>query len=125
VLGGAAAVLVLAALATQGSAPARPPSVVPPAPGEPSPPAEIRATPPAGMDGKQTRDWNKIIEELERGHFEDARHKLRDFVARYGQTDETRELGPQLDALGPDLPGRPDGRGRDGPRGRGKKHHDD
>ncbi|HEY0477260.1 MAG TPA: serine/threonine-protein kinase [Kofleriaceae bacterium] len=127
VVGGAAAVLLLAALATQGSAPTRAPSVLPSAAGEPSPPppAEIRATPPAGMDGKQTRDWNKIIEELERGHFEDARHKLRDFEDKYGQTDETRELGPQLDALGPDLRGRPDGRGREGPRGRGKKHHDD
>jgi hypothetical protein len=77
------------------------------------------------MDDKQTRDWNKIVEELERGHFEGARHKLREFEAKYGQTDETRELGPRLDALGPDHPRGP-GRGPDGPpRGRGKKHHGD
>ncbi|HMG21536.1 MAG TPA: serine/threonine-protein kinase [Kofleriaceae bacterium] len=79
---------------------------------------EIRVAPPAGMDGKQTRDWNKIVEELDRGHYDGARHKLREFEDRYGQTDATRALAPQLDQLGPDAP-----RGPAWSRGRGKKHH--
>ena len=88
-----------------------------------SSPTEIRANPPPGMDGRQTRDWNKIFEELDKGHFEGARHKLDEFEDRYGATDQTRELRPQLDALGPDVRGPDHGPG--GPRGRGKKHHDD
>ena len=71
------------------------------------------------MDGKQTRDWNKIIEELQRGHFDGARRKLREFEDRYGQTDETRALAPQLDQLGPDVPASPAWS-----HGRGKKHRD-
>jgi serine/threonine-protein kinase len=125
---GAAILLALAAIASRGSskaplAPIAPalPSLAPtaPAPGTPtSPPTEIRMTPPPGMDGKQSRDWHKIVEELQDGHFEGAREKLREFEDKYGETDETRELRPQLDALGPDV--------RRGPgRGRGKKHRDD
>ncbi|HEU4732822.1 MAG TPA: hypothetical protein VFT22_33230, partial [Kofleriaceae bacterium] len=87
-------------------------------------PAEIRVTPPPGMDGKQTRDWNKIFEELEKGHFEGAQHKLEEFEDRYGETDETRALKSQIDALGPDVPREPEGARGPG-RGRGKKHHDD
>jgi hypothetical protein len=87
-------------------------------------PTEIRANPPPGMDGKQTREWNKIFDELEKGHFEGARHKLDEFEENYGETDETRALKPQLDALGPDVRGSegrgPEGRGEG--RGRGKKH---
>jgi len=131
---GAAAVLVLVAIAARGSSPG---AALPREPSAPSPGRsdrddrddgedrrdlrEIRVTAPVGMDGKQTRDWNKIVEALDRGHYEDARHKLREFEDRYGQTDETRALAPQLDQLGPDAP-----RGPGGPpgHGRGKKHHD-
>jgi hypothetical protein len=82
-------------------------------------PREIRVAPPVGMDGKQTRDWNRIVEALDRGHYEDARHKLREFEDRYGSTDETRALAPQLERLGPDVP-----RGPGGPpgHGHGKRH---
>jgi len=83
------------------------------------PPTQIRATPPPGMDGKQAKDWNKIIDDVKRGHFEGARRKLGEFEDKYGETDETRELQPQLESLGPDV------RGPEGPRGRGKKHRDD
>jgi tRNA A-37 threonylcarbamoyl transferase component Bud32 len=122
-IGGAVVLAIgLLAVATRGSSRA----VLPGTPGaamigDPSAgrPGEIRANPPPGMDGKQTKEWNKIFEELERGHFEGARHKLDEFEDRYGATDETRELRPQLDALGPDVHGRPEGRGR------GKKHHGD
>ncbi|HEX8114022.1 MAG TPA: hypothetical protein VF516_40095, partial [Kofleriaceae bacterium] len=136
---GAAVVLVLVAIAARGSSPVSAPGAA--LPRDPSGAQsldredredrgegddrrdlrDIRMTPPAGMDDKQTRDWNKIADALRRGHYEDARHKLREFEDKYGQTDETRALAPQLDQLGPDDP-----RGPGGPpgHGRGKKHHD-
>jgi eukaryotic-like serine/threonine-protein kinase len=129
---GAAAVLVLVAIAARGSSPGALPREPSGAPAQDRDdrdddrddrrdPREIRATPPVGMDGKQTRDWNKIVDALDRGHYEDARHKLREFEDKYGQTDETRALAPQLEQLGPDVP-----RGPGGPpgHGRGKKHRD-
>jgi hypothetical protein len=117
---GAALVLALVWLAsTRGTSPSRLP--VAPAGHAPSAgrPTEILATPPPGMDGRQIRDWNEIFDELDRGRFEGARRKLDEFEDNYGETDETRDLRPQLDALGPDV-----SRGRGGPRGRGKKHRD-
>ena len=129
---GAAAVLVLVAIAARGSSPGAALSREPSAPAQDRSddrddgddrrdPREIRVTPPVGMDGKQTRDWNKIVEALDRGHYDDARHKLREFEDKYGQTDETRALAPQLEQLGPDVP-----HGPGGPpgHGRGKKHRD-
>jgi eukaryotic-like serine/threonine-protein kinase len=80
---------------------------------------ELRVMPPAGMDDKQIRDWNKIVEELERGHRDGARRKLREFEDRYGQTDETRALSQQLDHLGAEPPRPPEW-----PHGRGKKHRE-
>jgi len=131
-IGGAVALTLLLFASTRGTSPAGVPGV----PGVPAAPAgavatdpfagqptEIRVTPPPGMDGKQTKDWNKIVEELQKGHYEGARHKLTEFEDRYGATDQTRELRPQLDALGPDVRGPEHGPG--GPHGRGKKHHDD
>jgi serine/threonine-protein kinase len=125
-IGGAVVLALILFASTRGTSP----SIVPVAPagavgnaplaGQPT---EIRVTPPPGMDGKQTREWNKIFEEVEKGHFEGARHKLDDFEDRYGTTDQTRELRPQLDALGSDVRGPEHGPG--GPHGRGKKHHDD
>lgn len=123
--------VALVAIALRGSSPAKVPSEAPSEPseqqpadrdgedGDTGPPREIRVTTPAGMDGKQTRDWNKILEELARGEYEGARRKLREFEDKYGQTDETRALAPQLEQL--DRDGR---RGPEWPRGRGKKHRD-
>ena len=125
-LGGAMAVLI-AVLASRGSSTAVIPLAAPPgALADPRPPEaeDIVIAPPAGMNGKQTHDWNKIVDELERGHYDGARHKLREFEDRYGQTDETRALGPQLDALGPDVPRGPDRPHREG-HGRGKNHRGD
>ena len=128
----AAVAIVAVAVATRGTAPARVAGDSAAAPGPASPaapgdepraadddPREVRVMPPAGMDGKQTRDWNKIVEELDRGHHDGARRKLREFESKYGQTDETRELSRQLDRLGPDQPRPPEWS-----RGRGKKHRD-
>jgi serine/threonine-protein kinase len=128
---GAAVVLVLVLIAARGSSPVSAPGALPrdpsggPAPGheDRDDRDELRVTPPVGMDGKQTRDWNKIVEALQRGHHEDARHRLREFEDKYGQTDETRALAPQLEQLGPDVPHGPGPGGPPG-HGRGKKHRD-
>jgi tRNA A-37 threonylcarbamoyl transferase component Bud32 len=120
---GGAIVLAIAVLASTRGSSSRSLPVAPGAPMAGAPftgrPGQIRATPPPGMDGKQTRDWGKIIDELERGRFEGARNKLDEFEDKYGQTDETSELRPQLDALGPDV------RGPGGHRGKGRKHRGD
>jgi serine/threonine-protein kinase len=127
-IGGALVLMIAWLVGTRGSsAPNAPAGALMPDPvaGQPT---EIRLTPPPGMDGKQAKDWNKIAEELRKGHFEGARHKLEEFENKYGATDETRALRPQLDALGPDEPDEPDerrGEGPRGPHGKGRKHHDD
>ncbi len=127
---GAAVIFAIALIArTHGGSP--PGGPIPPigatvADPRPDPPTTIRVAPPAGMDGKQIRDWNKIIDELDKGHFEGARHKLDEFEDHHGETDETRDLRSQLDALGPDLERGPDDvRRPGGSHGRGKKHRDD
>ncbi|MEO7731197.1 MAG: hypothetical protein ABIY55_09515 [Kofleriaceae bacterium] len=89
-----------------------PPRALAPAPAIAPAPAVLAA--PPGMDGKQSKKWNQIFEELDKGHREGARHKLDEFEDHYGELDETRALRTQLDALGPDAP-----------RGRGKRAHDD
>jgi eukaryotic-like serine/threonine-protein kinase len=136
---GGAVVLAIAlfALARGGAHPGKPIAPIGATVSDPRPvpPTEIRVAPPAGMDGKQTRDWNKIFDELAKGHFEGARHKLEEFEDHYGETDQTQELraqiGAQIDALGPDVGRGPDGfrapdgfRSPGGSHGRGKKHHD-
>ncbi|HET7500501.1 MAG TPA: serine/threonine-protein kinase [Kofleriaceae bacterium] len=121
-IGGAVA-LAIALFATTRGGPAPSAQLAPATTGpRDERPTEIQVTPPSGMDARQTRDWNKIIEELERGHLDGARRKLEEFEDHHGETDETRALRSQLDALGSDVP-----RGPEGPRGRGrgKKHHDD
>lgn len=123
-IAGTVVLATLVFVSTRGSSPPR--SLAPdpaavralaPAPATRDEPAREEPTvitAPLGMDGKQRKEWNKIFDELDKGHREGARHKLDEFEDHYGQIDETRALRSQLDALGPDAP-----------RGRGKKHHDD
>jgi eukaryotic-like serine/threonine-protein kinase len=132
-LGGAGLLAIAIAASLRGAPPASAPDAVRgpgvPAATDPEAPAGVRVTPPAGMDGKQTRDWNKIFDELDKGHHDGARHKLGEFEDHYGETDETRALRSQLEALGADGPRELDGpRGAGGPRGphgKARKHHDD
>jgi len=117
----ALATVLLATLrgfSTPRAIPSAPASLPAPAAAPSEPPAPI--TEPPGMDGKQRKDWNKIFDELDKGHRDGARHKLDEFEDHYGELDATRALRSQLDALGPDDP-----HGRDEPHGRGKKHHGD
>jgi serine/threonine-protein kinase len=116
-LGGAAVALLAFAL-TRGPA-AAPAAVAPTA-------APAAAPEPPARTGKQAKDWNKVLEEIDRGHYDGARHKLDELEDRYGETDDTRALRQQLDALGPEPHDPPEPPRPPGPpgHGRGKKHHD-
>jgi hypothetical protein len=112
IAGGAALALILiAVLATRGpsSSRASPPAAPAAAAGPEEAsdyaevPSQIDATPPPNLNGRSARDWNHIVEELERGHFEGARHKLDEFERRWGGTPETQHLRDQLERLPPDL----------------------
>ncbi|HEY0193777.1 MAG TPA: protein kinase [Kofleriaceae bacterium] len=71
--------------------------------------------PPPGLDGKQTKDWRKIFDQLDKGHVDEARHKLDELEHKYGATDDTRRLRAQLDATPPSGPPGPPGPGHDPP----------
>jgi serine/threonine-protein kinase len=83
-----------------GGSPSQPDVVTPPS----APPVE---------SPEAARDWNKIVDDVRKGHYGPARHHLDEFEERYGETDESRTLRDQL----PDDPGPP------GKRKRGK--HED
>ena len=69
---------------------------------------------PAPVESPEAaRDWNRIVDDVRRGHYGPARHHLDEWEQRYGETDESRQLRDQL----PDDPGPP------GKRKHGK--HDD
>jgi serine/threonine-protein kinase len=135
----AAAVLAIAVLAaTRGASPAAEigAGVVPAASaadrfGGASDPASPPGRPgPPGLADKQRKDWNKIIEDSERGHLEAARHKLGDYEDRYGETDETRALRAEIDGLDSeptdaDRPAPPDDHRGGPPHGRHKKRKGD
>ncbi len=104
---GAGALVLVAVLAAKCSAPQQPssmgaPGAMPAAQG----PLEI-ATPPM-RDGKAAKDWNKVLDHLERGKFSDARKKLGEWERKHGATEETEALRRQLDAMGHDRDGRDD-----------------
>ena len=76
--------------------------------------------PPAAdpmMDEHAAHDWNRIVDDVRRGHYSKAREHLDDWERRYGETDESRQLKDQLPDEDP--PGPP------GPPGRGKHKHGD
>ena len=116
---GAAALVVIGALAARCSGPANTQSMTAPSasPSAPRPtptpssgPIEI-ATPPM-RDGKAAKDWNKILDQVARGNFSGAKRKLWEWERKHtnGATPETEALRTQLDAMGSD---REDERGRD------------
>jgi hypothetical protein len=68
-------------------------------------PASVPAiiAPPPDVSGKAARDWNRLVEELQRGHYEGARHKLDDYERKWGATAKTEALREQLDTLPRDV----------------------
>jgi serine/threonine protein kinase len=96
-----------AAAATGDVAPALPPTPQPPDPQQ-----------PPVLDKHAAKDWQKIADDVRRGHYEPARHHLEEFEERYGETPESRALRDQLDAL-------PEHDRPPGPPGRGKGKHRD
>jgi len=98
----AAAMIVVAVAATHGKpreAPAAPPAPAL-APDDPRTPEEI--------DEKRAKEWNKIVDEVHKGHLDGARRKLDDWERKFGPTAESADLRSQLDAAMPGEPSRPD-----------------
>jgi hypothetical protein len=62
-------------------------------------PPEFNVAVPQAMDGKQAKDWQKLIDELQQGDFASVRDRLDGIEARYGQSRETQHLRDQLDQL--------------------------
>ena len=80
-------------------------------PTAPPPDQPIEIVDPPMPGGKSEKDWRKVIDHIERGHFREARKKLGEWERKYGATTETASLRSQLESRA-DL---------DGPH----RHHDD
>jgi serine/threonine protein kinase len=75
-----------------------------------------RFDPPEMTDEHQIKDWNKIVDQLDKGHYDDAKRKLDEWEHDYGENETTKALHRTLDAL-PDRGPRKRGKGRGhGPR---------
>jgi hypothetical protein len=102
---GAAAVLFIGLLAARcGSS--KEGAQVPPSIGLGAtlPQGPLRIETPPMRDGRAAKDWNKILDQIERGNFSGAKRKLWEWERKHGDgaTPETEALRTQLDALGPD-----------------------
>lgn len=83
-----------------------------------TPPDEpIQIADPPMQGGKSEKDWHKVVEHIERGHYREARKKLDDWERKYGSTPETESLRAQLADRPDDEP--------DPPGHRGRRHEDD
>jgi serine/threonine protein kinase len=91
---GAMAVLLIAILIA-----ARSPGSGPSSAGTGAIPGPIRIDPPPIRDKRAAKDWNKLIEQVQRGRIDEALDKLEEFEDRHGVTPETDALRAQLQAL--------------------------
>ena len=68
--------------------------------GAPVPPPQgpIQIADPPMPGGKSEKDWNKVVEHVERGHYREARKKLGEWERKYGATTETESLRTQLES---------------------------
>jgi serine/threonine protein kinase len=99
----AAAMIVVAVAATRGGGKTRETPSTPPAPA--LAPEDPRT--PEELDEKRAKEWNKIVDEIHKGHLEGARKKLDDWERKFGPTAESADLRSQLEAAMPGEP-RPD-----------------
>jgi hypothetical protein len=83
-------------------------------------PGSIHVVAPPGLAGKAAKDWDKLVEKLQRGELRPARDKLSEFERKHGRSAESAALAAQLDALdlGAHGPPGPPGPGRDKHRDR-------
>ena len=80
-----------------------------------SPDQPIQIADPPMESGKAAKDWGKVIDQIEKGHFGEARRKLGEWERKYGATAETEALRGQLEDradVEDDRPGPPGRRGR-------------
>jgi tRNA A-37 threonylcarbamoyl transferase component Bud32 len=82
---------------------------------EPAPAGELRVVPPEGLEANShaARDWNKVVDQLRKGHLAEARKKLGEWEDHWGATPETSDLRRQLEGL-PDEPERDHGKHKHG-----------
>jgi DNA polymerase III delta prime subunit len=73
----------------------------------PRPDEPIQVAYPPMTSGKAEKDWRKVIENIERGKFREARKKLDEWERKHGSTPETESLRAQLENR-PDMGGRDD-----------------
>lgn len=97
---GVGAMSPLAAPATAAGTANNPASAdpAPPAVDDP-PPGHIRVVAPHITDHRAAKDWNKLVDKLYDHKFDEARRKLDDWERKWGETDETRSLRRQLEAM--------------------------
>jgi eukaryotic-like serine/threonine-protein kinase len=62
-------------------------------------PSTIEVHQPPITTQEAAKDWRKVMEKLQRQQFRDARMKLAEWATKHGDTDETRHLAKQLDAV--------------------------
>ena len=110
---GAGALVLVSVLAAKCSGPGNSPSGAMPSASPVSPPSRpdepIRIVAPPLRSKKAEKDWDKLVDKLERGEIGEAREKLGDWERKHGATPETEVLRTQLE----NLPDHYDGRGRD------------
>jgi eukaryotic-like serine/threonine-protein kinase len=61
-------------------------------------PGPIQARTPPGLSAEAYKAWRKIVDSIYERRLDDARRKLAEFEARYGETPQSRDLASQLDA---------------------------
>jgi serine/threonine-protein kinase len=83
------------------SSPASAPAGLPLAPG--ASPDRIDVGVPPGMDRKMAKDWQKLVEALQRNDFAKARDRLDEWEHKHGESNESASLRSQLDRLPPEL----------------------
>jgi hypothetical protein len=109
VIGGLVAIFIGLVVATRGggSGPAGPAGGVAPLE-SPLGGDDLRVEPPPGIEVNQhaVKDWNKIVDQLNRQHYGEARRKLDEWERKWGPTPETRALHEKIDTL-PDRGDRP------------------
>jgi hypothetical protein len=109
-----AIVVVLVAIGKCGAGGDKPGAVAPATPHDddqpPLRPGEIRIVPPEGLEAntRAQREWDKVVDQIYKRHYGEAREKLEEWEEHFGPTSETTELRRQLESL----PDEGEGRGR-------------
>ena len=84
---------------------------------------QLPSAAPAMPDDKAAKDWNKLVDKINDQEYREALDRLDDWETRYGATEETQALRPQLEAAAAQSQGNYGG-GRGRGHGKRGKHQD-